>query len=136
VTEGELAAQYIVILDRISQTSEYWTSVSFSILVLAYLAASKLNKMLVIAVVAMYSVFTLWTFQAMMRNGSWLRDIGLDLKQLNDSGVTLGNRSSALMETILSPSIAYQLLPTLVYIGTYFASIGYLIYAFRNRDTN
>jgi len=134
VIEAELVSQYSIVLDRIWSITQYWSSVSFGLIVVAYFAAHKLNRSLLASLTTMYTVYTFWIFLALARNTLWQRSIAQDLQDLANGGITLTSYASELVQVVAAPSFVYAILPIVIYMGLYFASMTYLIYTYRRKN--
>jgi len=134
VTETELVFQYSEILDRIWNVTQFWSSVSFGLIVLAYLAAHRLNRLLLISVTTVYTVYTYWIGTVLARNTGWQSSIGRDLENLASNGEVLSIYATDIVELTITPPFSLAILSPLMLLGVYIVSIGYLFYAYRHRN--
>ena len=107
---------------------EWWTSVSFGLILVAFVAARKLTLMLVAAIVALYTGYTGWVYFLMLYNVDIAFGLIGDLIALEESGVVLAQGSKAIID-----SDYYrrgELISNLLLPATFVACVGYLVYAY------
>ena len=134
MTEADLIFQWSETINRIWNLIQWWGSMSFGLIVLAHLASEKLNRFLLVAIISLYTLYSIWVFISLGLNQDMQQDVSTDLKTLASEGVELGSFGNRLSDGVTN-SIANTLITLVVLLGTYISCISYLIYAFRARSS-
>jgi len=135
MSEAEIAYQLSEIFNRVWSMQQWWASISFGLIVLAHVASEKLNALLMIIVIILYSAFTFFVFHMLGRNWESVTGYITDLQLLEDSGQKLGEGTLALMQP--QSEVANVLIIVALY-GTYVGCNAYLLYKYfsRRRSAN
>jgi hypothetical protein len=136
MNEIDLINQWTETQEPLWEIFQFWGSISFGLIAIAYLASSKLNKTLLISIISLYTVFSAWLGYSVSIIGSLRRAIALDLQQVVSENGSTSNVSELIIQTMLDPPIIYMLYPALVYMGTFFGCIAYLVYAYKHKENN
>jgi hypothetical protein len=134
VSEAEILEQLFSVFDRYWFIVQWWASVSFGLIMVAYFAANKLSALLVGTVLCLYLIYSGWVYMLLVYN----IDIGFglltDLSLLNSAGElkTQGAKAAA-----GNPFVQYGTwLGNVALPLTFFACIGYLLYAYFHARKN
>ena len=65
MSEAEIIESLFSIYDRYWTIVQWWSSVSFSLIIVAYLAADRLNKGIVTTLLGLYTLYTVWVYLLM-----------------------------------------------------------------------
>ena len=126
MSEAEITYQLSEYLNRIWMMQQWWSSVSIGVLVMAHLASSRLNLLLVTISLALYTAYTFYMLQMSAENYESIVALIRDLQALSDAGVALSHfarEQTAIMDTDA----------TLYYVtfgGTYVCVMAYLLYSY------
>ena len=60
MTEAELTYLLSEVIDRTWSMQQWWASISFGVLIIAHMAANKLNLLLVAIILGLYAAFTFY----------------------------------------------------------------------------
>lgn len=132
MSEADIIYQISEVLNRMWDLQQWWASVSFGVLVAAYLVGKHLNGFLISILLLLYSVYSLYMWELLGTNADVYVAFVDDLQGISESGVTLSSGAS----TYLSPpTMSYFLVP-IVLIGTYMSVISYTIYVFCHTKNN
>jgi hypothetical protein len=109
---------------------QYWTSVSFGILIGAYLAAKRINAYFLGAFILVYVVFTAQITGLMTLQIETIRGIIIDLRAIEDSAVGLSNTAMAVLEhsPVANDTAISQFLRLAMFVGMFFITVSYPIY--------
>jgi hypothetical protein len=128
VSEAEILEQMFSIWDRYWVLAQWWTSVSFGLILVAFFAASRLSLMLLLVVIALYSGYSAWVYFLFDYNLEVAYALGADLLALESDGQVLSRGSKALLE---SNSYRYgEWIANLIVPATFFACVVYLVYSY------
>ena len=128
MTEAEIAFQVSEYLDRVWSMQQWWASVSIGVLVMAHLAAEKLNLFLVCISLALYTTYTLYMQQMSRENVETVFALLRDLEVLVDSGKVSSNNAEELLEILTINPVLF----ILTFGGTYICVVSYVIYSYVN----
>lgn len=126
MTEAEIAFQVSEYLDRVWSMQQWWASVSIGVLVMAHLAAEKLNLFLVCISLALYTTYTLYMQQMSRENVETVFALLRDLEVLVDSGKVSSNNAEELLEILTINPVLF----ILTFGGTYICVVSYVIYSY------
>ena len=127
MSEAEITYQLSEIFNRVWSMQQWWASISFGLIVLAHVASERLNALLVVIVVTLYSAFTFFVFHMLGRNWESVTGYIADLQQISDSGQKLGDGTLALMQP--QNEVANVLIIVALY-GTYAGCNAYPLYRY------
>jgi hypothetical protein len=103
MTEADLLEQLNSTGAFLWSLMQYWTSISFGILIGAYLAAKRINAYFLGAFILVYAVFTGQITWLMRLQIETIRGIIIDLRVIEDSAAGLSNTAMAVLEQ--SPAV-------------------------------
>ena len=123
------------ILDLMTKTEDqrfnliqWWTSVTFGVIVLSHFAGRKLNLFLVVLVVLLYVGFTLFVGDLFFGNVSQAALHRQDLAAMQSLGAPLSEVSRQIIGE--DPQVLRGIGFYFAVIGAFVGSISYLVYAF------
>lgn len=130
MTEADITYQISEILNRLWDLQQWWASVSFGVLVVAYLVGKKMNGILMSILLLLYAVYSvyMWDLLGVNVNVFWAY-VG-DLQKLSDSGVELSAGSKAYLIPV---GIGGYLAPAAL-LGTFVSVVFYTLYVFFRRE--
>ena len=130
MTEADLTYQISEILNRLWDLQQWWASVSFGVLVVAYLVGKQMSGILVCILLLLYTAYSVYMWDLMGVNVNVFYAYVGDLQKLSDSGVKL---SAGTIEYLLPPKLGAILAP-IALIGTFISVVGYTLYVFFRRE--
>ena len=132
MTEADIVFQYSEVVNRLWSLIQWWGGVSFGLIALAHLASEKLNGVLFLLVLSLYTAYSVLILSMLYLNGAMIGDFVGELNQLAATGETLGIYATRLSEgSVLS--IPMVILGLVVVGGTYIACIFYPIYIYKHQ---
>ena len=109
---------------------QWWVSVSFGLLIIAYFAAEKIGSFTLAIILAAYGIFSAWIFSFLFYNVDIILGFMADLEALDNAG---GLKSFGARKYMDSQARVYGIyLSYLALAATFFGCAGYLVYTFRN----
>ena len=126
MSEAEITFQISEILNRLWVMQQWWASVSIGVLVMAHLASSRLNLLLIIISLALYTSYTLYMHQMSAENVKDMQALAGDMQALIDSGVAQSNTALRQVQTVNADVRLYRV----TFLGTYLCVVIYLIYSY------
>ncbi len=116
------------IWDRYWVLAQWWTSVSFGLILVAFVAARRLTPYLLVAIIGLYAGYTMWVYSLFLFNLEVAFAYLEDLQALEASGhaLTLGTKT-------LMSSPHYQrgeMTANILLPATFLACCGYLVYSY------
>jgi hypothetical protein len=127
VNEADILEQLFNLYDRYWVIVQWWASVSFGIVMIAHFASEKIGAFLLLAILVLYTMYSLWLYFLLDYNLAISFGLIDDLSSLAEVGeLTEGGR-----ETLENPSGKYG-----VWLGflslpvTFTACAGYLVYSY------
>lgn len=128
MSEAEIMEQIFSIYDRYWVIVQWWASISFGLIMIAYLAADKLNGYILATVLVLYSVYSAWVFMLLVYNVDVAYGLAEDLASLQAAGKLETKGAQVILE---NPFVDYGTrLSLLALPATFLACIGYLLYAY------
>lgn len=133
MTEAEILADMAGHGDRIWAMLQYWTGVSFGLLVAAHFAADRLNKYALFILLLLYTAFTFSVLRMQQFDqGMILAGIAqLTLMAENNENLTLLGKNLLTLSPLAQMSPFYKGLNIFMGAGLYITSIVYPIYCHR-----
>jgi hypothetical protein len=130
MTEADLLEQLNSTGAFLWSLMQYWTSISFGILIGAYLAAQRINAYFLGAFILVYVVFTAQIAGLMTLQIETIRGIIVDLRAIEDSAVGLSSTAMAVLEhsPLANDSVIGQFLRLAMFVGMFLITISYPIY--------
>ena len=105
---------------------QWWASISIGVLVMAHLASSRLNLLLVCISLGLYTAYTLYMLQMSGENYESVVALARDLRLLLDSGAVQSYSARDQIEIMdANPALYY-----VTFGGTYISVAAYLIYSY------
>jgi hypothetical protein len=126
MTEADITYQISEILNRMWDLQQWWASVSFGVLAVAYLVGRQMGGVLLCILLALYSAYSLYMWDLLALNANNFSAYTRDLQALSDSGVELSFGAKAYL---LPPKLGNFLAPVAL-IGTYISVVCYTLYVF------
>jgi hypothetical protein len=132
MTEADILAQITVYAEQISANMQYWTSVSFGVLVAAHLTKGQVSGVIIAFALIFYAGFTWLMASTTLFQIGIIKSGVLALAQLAESGQTLSLigeeaiRSGPLANTTASTLFARRA----VLLGMFLLTCAYPIYCF------
>lgn len=130
MTEVDITYQISEILNRLWDLQQWWASVSFGVLAVAYLVGKQMNGILVSILLLLYTAYSVYMWDLMGVNANVFFAYVGDLQKLSDSGVELSAGANAYL---LPPKLAVILAPAAL-IGTFISVVCYTLYVFFRRE--
>ena len=128
MSEAEILEQLFSIFDRYWFIVQWWASVSFGLIMIAYFAADKLSALLLGTVIGLYLIYSGWIYMLLIYNIEIAFGLLTDLRSLSDAGEI---KTQGARVAIENPFVIYGTwLGNVALPSTFFACIGYLIYAY------
>jgi len=129
LSEAEIIESLFSIYDRYWTIVQWWSSVSFSLIIVAYLAADRLNKGIVATLLGLYSLYTVWVYLLMAYNVNMAVALLADLESLRIAGNLLSQGALVTLQDKL-PEYGTRL-GSVALLATFIACVGYFLYAYR-----
>lgn len=134
MTEYEILYLMSEVFDRIWALIQFWSSVSFGYLVLAHVAARRLNVMIVLVLSLLYIAFSAQMLELLITHSRYVSGYQQELQELSE---TVGLDSQAAVHANeYSPQYWGA---TVSLFGTFLAALMYLPYCYytsRNANTS
>ena len=128
MSEAEILEQLFSIFDRYWFIVQWWASVSFGLIMIAYFAADKLSALLLGTVIGLYLIYSGWIYMLLIYNIEIAFGLLTDLRSLSDAGEI---KTQGARVAIENPFVIYGTwLGNVALPSTFFACIGYLVYAY------
>jgi hypothetical protein len=108
---------------------QWWSSVSFSLIIVAYLAADRLNKGIVTTLLGLYTLYTVWVHLLMAYNVNMAVALLADLESLRVAGSLQSQGALVVLQDQL-PEYGVRL-GSVALLATFIACVGYFLYAYR-----
>jgi hypothetical protein len=130
MTVAELLAALSTAQERLWLISQYWTSVSFGLIIAAYVVSKKLHIVMTTTVLVIYAAFTFFCLillrQAVVLCEGIYWEVQLKLDQLEANGEPLDNVRRGLVEgfELYNLTIGY-----FVFGGVFFTVIAFVTYS-------
>ncbi|GAB5415593.1 MAG: hypothetical protein Cons2KO_31960 [Congregibacter sp.] len=134
VSEAEILESLFSIWDRYWTIVQWWSSVSFSLIIVAYFAAARLNRAMVATLIALYVVYSFWVWILMADNQTVELGLYVDLEAVRSSIGQLSRSGEAILDNSLR--VLGARLGTFAMFFTFAACIGYFVYAFRKSGSS
>lgn len=130
MNEADITYQISEILNRMWDLQQWWASVSFGVLVVAYLVGRKLNGILLCILLLLYTVYSVYMWDLLGVNVNVFLAYVEDLQTLSDSGVELSSGAKA----YLLPTEIGAFLAPVALLGTFASVVFYTLYVFFKRE--
>lgn len=128
MSEADILEQLFSVFDRYWVIVQWWASVSFGLIMIAYFAADKLRAFLLVVILVLYLVYSGWVFMLLVYNVDVAYGLFEDLASLKALGLLESKGAKAALE---NPYVGYGTnLGMIALPATFFACVGYLVYAY------
>jgi hypothetical protein len=128
--EADITYQISDILNRLWDLQQWWASVSFGVLVVAYLVGKQMNGVLVCILLLLYIIYSVYMWDLLGVNAKILFAYIGDLQKLSDSGVELSAGATA----YLLPARLGVFFAPVALLGTFISVVCYTLYVFFRRE--
>ncbi|MGJ8692618.1 MAG: hypothetical protein ACSHW0_09060 [Thalassotalea sp.] len=128
MSEYEIVYMMSVHTDRIWTIMQFWASISFGLMVVAYIAAAKLTLPMISILTFLYIVFSLFILNMLKINGGISDGYIIDLNNLLNSQIAIKHGSQNLLEMNRN-SHGFILIIT-AFIGTFISALFFLWYSY------
>lgn len=104
MSEAEILEQLFSVFDRYWFIVQWWASVSFGLIMIAYFAADKLRALLLGTVLGLYLIYSGWVYMLLVYNIDIATGLLLDLNSLSSAGELKSQGARAAIE---NPFVIY-----------------------------
>ncbi|MDX1736414.1 MAG: hypothetical protein R3228_18700 [Halioglobus sp.] len=126
MTEAELIYQASEYLNRIWSMQQWWASISIGVLIMAHIASARLNLLLIIICLGLYTSYTLYMLQMSGENYDTIFALATDLQTLIESGEAKTHAAIEMADIRSTSPVMYYI----TFGGTYLSVVAYVLYAF------
>ncbi len=126
--EADLIEQLFSVYDRYWTIVQWWASVSFSLIVVAYFAAHRLSKAIVATLLFLYALYSAWVYLLMLYNIDISEGLLADLETLRVAGQLTSQGALAAAQNPVNFYGAW--LGVIAQLATFVACVGYFLHAF------
>ena len=134
MTEAELVEHVFSVFDRYWAIVQWWASISFSLILVAYFAAARLSGRIVAILLLLYGLYSVWVYLLLQYNIDIAIGLISDLRVIEDS---VGLQSAGAREVLTSRvSLLGTQLGTASLTCTFLACSYYLVHAFRREASS
>ena len=132
MTEYEILYLLSETFDRVWELVQFWSSVSFGYLILAHVAAPRLNLIIIAVLSILYVAFSMQMFQLLLTHNGFVIAYTESLNELSET-VGLNNPAS-----VHAVEYKFSILgATISLFGTFLAALFYLPYSYhREKNAN
>ncbi len=137
MTEYEIIYLISQHTDRVWNIMQFWSSISFGLIIVAYIAAAKLNWPIIVIITCIYIVFSLFILNMLKINGGMSDSYIMDLQHIIDTGKILSNGAQSLIDVNSQDNKLVLIISA--FAGTFFSAIFFLWYSYfskRNITSN
>ena len=128
MSEAEIVEQLFSMFDRYWVIVQWWASVSFGLIMVAYFASEKIGPFLLVTVIGLYGIYSLWVFFLLAYNIAIGVGMLEDLDLLSSAGLLKSQGARVVLD---HPFAAYGIWVGLIALpATFLSCIGYLLYAY------
>ena len=126
MTKADIAFQVTEYLNRIWDMQQWWASISIGVLIMAHLASSRLNLLLLLMSLGLYTSYTLYMTQMLGENYETILALIADLELLVASQAAPSHASRELLAMRDTCPLAYYV----TFGGTFLCVVAYLLYSY------
>jgi hypothetical protein len=126
MSETDIVFQSATYLDRLWSLQQWWASISIGVLIMAHLAAERLNLFLVCISLALYTVYSLYMTHMLRENADSLFALLDDLRGMVESGQASSSHAVALLEIPDTTNVLFML----TFGGTYLCVVAYVVFCY------
>ncbi len=128
MSEFEIVLMINEYTNRIWTIMQFWSSISFGLIIVAYAGSKKLSLSIVITITCLYIAFSFFVFNILKINGGMNNGYIIDLQNMIELGEVLAHGSKNLIEVNVNQNNLLLIVP--VYLGTFFGSLTFLWYSY------
>ena len=129
MSEAEIVEHMFSVFDRYWAIVQWWASISFSLILVAYFAADRLSGRIVAVLLLLYGLYSVWVYLLLQYNIDIAYGLIGDLAQLD---ATVGLQSAGAREVLESSLSRYGTwLGTASLSCTFLACAYYVVHAYR-----
>jgi hypothetical protein len=133
MTVSDITFQLSEIYDRWWVIHQWWVSVSFGLIAVAYFAGHKLNYLLIAVILSLYVAFSVWIYGLVEYQELLVGGFLSDLRVLMESGEIDSNGASAYRTGFRNAY--WETFGAIAKIGTFICVIGYVgATAFKDKE--
>ena len=126
MSELDILEHLFSVYDRYWVIVQWWASVSFGLIMIAYFAADKLRALLLVVILVLYLIYSGWVFMLLVYNVEVAYGLFEDLAALNASGLLESKGAKVALE---NPYVGYGTNLGMVALpATFFSCVCYLVY--------
>lgn len=130
MSEAEILEQLFSVFDRYWFIVQWWASVSFGLIMIAYFAAEKLSALLLGTVLGLYFIYSGWVYMLLVYNVEIAQGLLTDLNAMSTAGELTSQGARVAIE---NPFVIYGTwLGNVALPSTFIACIAYLLYAYKH----
>lgn len=135
MNENEILEHMALHGDRVWSNLQFWTSVSFGLLIAAHIAAANVSKSVLAAILVLYMFFTATFMGMVLYDIEVIRAGGMQLKMLADAGAQLSLISQATLDhgPVLNDSWYKSIVRQGMAVGLFLVTLLYPIHCYRKR---
>ena len=137
MTEAEILEQLATHGDRVWSIVQYWTSVSFAMLIAGHFAADRVHWLVLIWFGLLYAAFTLTFVSMAVFDGQVIRAGLVQLQGIGGEGRELGliGQTFVTDAPLQNPGVIRRIAGLLMFFGLFFTTLVYPAYChFKNKD--
>jgi hypothetical protein len=124
MTESDITFQLSEIYDRWWVIHQWWVSVSFGLIAVAYFAGQKLNYLLIGVILSLYVAFSVWIHGLVEYQEQIVGGFLSDLRALIESGQIESDGASAYLGAFAN--VYWPTFGSIAKFGTFICVIGYV----------
>jgi len=128
MTEYEIVYLISQHTDRVWNIMQFWSSISFGLIIVAYIAAAKLNWPIMLIITGIYVIFSLFVLNMLKINGGMNDSYIMDLQNILNMGKSLSYGAQNLIS--LHKQDNKLVLIISAFTGTFISAIFFLWYSY------
>ena len=135
MNENEILEHMVAHGEQVWSNLQFWTSVSFGLLIAAHIAAANVSKSVLAAILVLYMFFTATFMGMVLYDIEVIRAGGMQLKMLADAGAQLSLISQATLDhgPVLNDSWYKSIVRQGMAVGLFLVTLLYPIHCYRKR---
>ena len=136
MNEFEIFQLLAVHVERVWSDIQFWTSVSFGLLIAAHLAAANVSRSVLVVVLALYILFTISVMPAIRYETQAIKAVGRQLEMIADEGAKLSPVSRAALDygPLLNDTWYTRIPRQGMVLGLFLVTLLYPIHCYRKRS--
>ncbi len=128
MTEYEIASMISEYANRMWQIIQFWSSVSFGLIAICYLAQNRLSLLINSVITILYIAFSIFVFSMQAMNESVIAGFLQDLQVMIEQGGLQSSGAAAILSS--KPSLGQILIIRFASIGTFIGTLFFLWYTY------